>query len=135
MISDLSEFFANCLTSALIKRLVKVSGPSVCEEVERGLAIEREHRNSVRRVHTVSEELDAEAGRGLIFFFVRANDLRDAQDTMFGSPENSSVRMVCRGSEGNLHSNATRMRHLDTTFWHRITRAIEADVHVLKEYR
>ena len=78
VVGSFGQLLTNCVSCALVDRLIQMCRPPILEIVERWLPVEREHGDGVGGVHAVSQELDAEAGRGRRLLGRRGHSFRDS---------------------------------------------------------
>ena len=131
MISHSSKVLSNGLTGALIVRLTKNGRPSILKEVERLLAIEREHGYDVGGGHAISVELHTVAWNSFLLVRHSLNRIRNSHDTVLSSSEDTSVRSVFVGNELDLRVDSHWMSHLQPSDRHRVTASVVGEVHIV----
>ena len=133
MISDSCKVLSNGFSGALIIWFTKNGRPSILKEVERLLAVEREHGEDVGGGHAISVELDTVAWNSLRLVRHSLNCIRNATDCFLSTSEYASVRRVWVGNELNLSVGTHWMGHLHPVDWHAVTNDVVGKIHILIE--
>mmetsp|Transcript_35266 Transcript_35266/g.43130 ORF Transcript_35266/g.43130 Transcript_35266/m.43130 type:complete len:289 (-) Transcript_35266:180-1046(-) len=133
MVSHGSQVLADGAAGALVVRLAEDGRPTVLKEVPRRLSIEVEHGEDVGGGHAVTEELDTEAGVGLLHSRGGLGRIRDAHHTVLHTLEHTRVRLVGVRNNLDLGHGAHGVSLLQSILRHGVSDHVVSQVHVLVE--
>ncbi len=121
------------ISEALVLGFSQDVGVSVLEEVVAGLAIISESSDQVTRGHTVTEELDAGTWASLGHLGCGGGELRDSEDGVLRTLENTCVRAVRSRDELGFGDAALRVNSLNGVVGSGVRDSIEVQVEILLE--